>query len=51
MAAAMNEGKAALAENNGDVTEPISKEEQDEVLAEAMADAEDEINFKDGEEA
>ena len=49
MAAAMNEGKAALAENGADVIEPISKEEQDEVLAEALAEGENEI--AEGEEA
>ena len=47
MAAAMNEGKAAYAEANGGVAEvaPISEEEFSEVVAEAVAEGEEEINF------
>jgi small subunit ribosomal protein S2 len=42
MAAAMNEGKAALAEANGEDTEeaPVSEEEQAEVIEEAVAEGE-----------
>ena len=51
MAAAMNEGKALLAESGVEVSgEPISQAEQDEVLAEAIAEGED-FNFGEGEEA
>jgi small subunit ribosomal protein S2 len=47
MAAAMNEGKAAYSEANGGVAEvaPISEEEFSEVVAEAVAEGEEEINF------
>ncbi len=41
MAAAMNEGKAVLAEENGE-EEPVSAEEQAEVVAEAVAEGESE---------
>ena len=40
MAAAMNEGKAALAEENGEDAEPVSAEEAAEVVAEAVAEGE-----------
>ena len=51
MAAAMNEGKAVLAESGAEVSgEPISQAEQDELIAEAVAEGE-EINFGEGEEA
>lgn len=51
MAAAMNEGKAVLAESGAEISgEPISQAEQDEVLAEAIAEGE-EFNFGEGEEA
>lgn len=46
MAAAMNEGKAAYAEANGEVveeTEPASSEEVAEVVAEAVAEGESEV--------
>ena len=45
MAAAMNEGKAVLAESGVETSgEPISQAEQDELIAEAVAEGE-EINF------
>jgi len=48
MAAAMNEGRAALADENGEeFIEPVSQEEKDEILSEAMA--EEEITFEDEE--
>ena len=51
MAAAMNEGKAAMADANGEeVVESISQLEKDELIAEAVAEGED-INFTEGEEA
>ena len=51
MAAAMNEGKAVLAESGVETSgEPISQAEQDELIAEAVAEG-GEINFGEGEEA
>ena len=47
----MNEGKAAMADANGEeVVESISQLEKDELIAEAVAEGED-INFTEGEEA
>ena len=50
MAAAMNEGKAALADETGAEIEPITQEEQDELIAEAMEETE-EANLSQEEEA
>ena len=51
MAAAMNEGKAALADETGVEVEPISAEEKEELIAEAVAEGE-EFNFaEEGENA
>ncbi|MBF7069751.1 30S ribosomal protein S2 [Aliarcobacter butzleri] len=51
MAAAMNEGKAALADETGVEAEPISAEEKEELIAEAVAEGE-EFNFaEEGENA
>ena len=46
MAAAMNEGKAALADETGADIEPVTAEEAEELIAEAVAEGETE-----GEEA
>ena len=43
MAAAMNEGKAALADANGDDSEPVSAEETEALIAEAVAEGNDEV--------
>jgi small subunit ribosomal protein S2 len=51
MAAAMNEGRAALAEENGEDVEPISEEEAAEVVAEAVAEGEAESTEETTEEA
>jgi small subunit ribosomal protein S2 len=40
MAAAMNEGKAALADANGEDLEPVSQEETEALIAEAVAEGE-----------
>ena len=42
MAEAMNEGRAALAEETGEDVEPVSEEEAQEVVAEAVAEGETE---------
>jgi small subunit ribosomal protein S2 len=41
MAAAMNEGKAALADENGGEIEPVSQEETEALIAEAVAEGEE----------
>ena len=47
----MNEGKAALADETGVEVEPISAEEKEELIAEAVAEGE-EFNFaEEGENA
>jgi small subunit ribosomal protein S2 len=43
MAAAMNEGKAARADANGEELEPVSQEEAEALIAEAVSEGEDEI--------
>jgi len=43
MAAAMNEGKAALAEENGEDLEPVSQEETEALIAEAVAEGDNEV--------
>ena len=43
MAAAMNEGKAALADENGEDLEPVSQEETEALIAEAVSEGENEI--------
>ena len=40
MAAAMNEGKAARADANGEDLEPVSQEETEALIAEAVAEGE-----------
>jgi len=47
----MNEGKAALADETGADLEPISVEETEELIAEAVAEGEEEFKFAEGEEA
>jgi small subunit ribosomal protein S2 len=43
MAAAMNEGKAALADANGDDSEPVSQEETEALIAEAVAEGDNQV--------
>ena len=43
MAAAMNEGKAALADANGEDLEPVSQEETEALIAEAVAEGDNEV--------
>jgi small subunit ribosomal protein S2 len=43
MAAAMNEGRAALADANGDDSEPVSAEESEALIAEAVAEGDNEV--------
>ena len=50
MAAAMNEGRAALADETGADIAPVTAEETEELIAEAVAEGDD-INFEEGEEA
>ncbi|UTJ07167.1 30S ribosomal protein S2 [Arcobacter roscoffensis] len=51
MAAAMNEGKAALAEEEGQEEETVSAEEAQEVVAEAVAEGEAEATTEETKEA
>ena len=52
MAAAMNEGRAALADETGAELAPISLEEQEELIAEAVAEGEEDFSAEMlGEEA
>ncbi|MGA1932822.1 30S ribosomal protein S2 [Arcobacter sp. YIC-464] len=51
MAAAMNEGKAALADEEGQEEEAVSTEEAEEIVAEAVAEGEAEANESNTEEA
>ena len=47
----MNEGKAALADETGVESAPVSAEEAQELIAEAVAEGEGEFTFAEGEEA
>lgn len=47
MAEAMNEGRAALAEETGEDVEPVSEEEAQEVVAEAVAEGEAEATTEE----
>ncbi|MDY3200485.1 MAG: 30S ribosomal protein S2, partial [Arcobacter sp.] len=44
MAAAMNEGKAVLSDETGVELEPVTVEETEELIAEAVAEGESEIS-------